>query len=99
MTFVAFIFLGGLLSSLLGRETGLSFSMGEDFATLVGSGWSGWLALIAGGALVGFGTRMSAGCTSGHGLFGCARLRPASLVATVAFFGAGVVVSLALRML
>lgn len=96
LTFVVFIFVGGLISNLVGRETGVNLGMGEDFTRLVGSGWSAWLVLVTGGVLVGFGTRMSAGCTSGHGLFGCARLRPASILATVAFFGAGVVVSLAL---
>lgn len=44
------------------------------------------LALVAGaGLLVGFGTRMAAGCTSGHGVCGMARLSPRSIVATVVF--------------
>jgi len=46
-------------------------------------------ALIAAGLLVGIGTRLGAGCTSGHGVCGLARLSPRSLVATVAFMGAG----------
>jgi uncharacterized membrane protein YedE/YeeE len=45
------------------------------------------------GVLVGFGTRMASGCTSGHGLCGVSRLQPGSLLATAAFFGAGIVVS------
>ena len=47
-------------------------------------------ALIAAGLLVGVGTRFGAGCTSGHGVCGLARLSPRSLVATAAFMGAGV---------
>ena len=45
--------------------------------------------LIAGGMLVGFGTRLANGCTSGHGVCGLARLSPRSLVATATFMGAG----------
>ena len=45
--------------------------------------------LIAAGLLVGIGTRYGAGCTSGHGVCGLSRLSPRSLVATLAFMGAG----------
>jgi uncharacterized membrane protein YedE/YeeE len=45
--------------------------------------------LVAGGLLVGFGTRLANGCTSGHGVCGVARLSPRSLVATAAFMAAG----------
>jgi len=43
------------------------------------------MLLIAGGLLVGFGTRLGSGCTSGHGVCGLARLSPRSLVATTTF--------------
>nr|WP_166178716.1 YeeE/YedE thiosulfate transporter family protein [Altererythrobacter segetis] len=46
--------------------------------------------LVAGGLLVGFGTRLGNGCTSGHGVCGLARLSPRSLAATAAFMGAGI---------
>jgi uncharacterized membrane protein YedE/YeeE len=42
-------------------------------------------ALIAAGLLVGFGTRLGSGCTSGHGVCGLARLSRRSLVATALF--------------
>ena len=45
--------------------------------------------LVAAGLLVGFGTRLGNGCTSGHGVCGIARLSPRSLAATAAFMGAG----------
>jgi uncharacterized membrane protein YedE/YeeE len=48
-----------------------------------------WGMLIATGLLVGLGTRYGAGCTSGHGVCGLSRLSPRSLVATMAFMGAG----------
>jgi len=48
-------------------------------------------ALILAGLLVGVGTRYGSGCTSGHGVCGLSRLSPRSLVATLAFMGAGFV--------
>ena len=45
--------------------------------------------LIAGGLLVGFGSRLANGCTSGQGVCGLARLSPCSLAATATFMGAG----------
>lgn len=45
--------------------------------------------LIGAGLLVGVGTRYGAGCTSGHGVCGLSRRSLRSLVATVAFMGAG----------
>ncbi len=44
-------------------------------------------AVLAGGLLVGFGTRLGSGCTSGHGLCGMARLSGRSVAATATFFG------------
>lgn len=41
--------------------------------------------MVIAGLLVGFGTRMSCGCTSGHGICGVARISPRSLVATAIF--------------
>lgn len=45
--------------------------------------------LVAGGLLVGWGSRYGSGCTSGHGVCGLSRLSPRSLAATLAFMGAG----------
>ncbi len=47
--------------------------------------------LIAAGLLVGFGTRLGSGCTSGHGICGNARLSPRSMVATATFMFFGIV--------
>lgn len=46
--------------------------------------------VILAGLLVGFGTRLGGGCTSGHGVCGIARLSPRSIAATVVFMAAGV---------
>ena len=50
-----------------------------------------WATLVIAGLLVGVGTRFGSGCTSGHGICGLSRLSPRSLVATLAFMGAGFV--------
>ena len=46
---------------------------------------------FGGGLLTGIGTRMAGGCTSGHGIYGLARLQPGSLVSVCAFMASGIV--------
>jgi uncharacterized membrane protein YedE/YeeE len=53
--------------------------------------------LIIAGLLVGFGTRLGSGCTSGHGLCGVGRLSQRSLVATAIFFATGAATVFILR--
>lgn len=53
--------------------------------------------LVLAGLLVGYGTRLGSGCTSGHGVCGLARLSPRSMVATVVFMLAGMVTVTLLR--
>lgn len=82
-------FIGGLVSASL--VYGL-------FATLPAVQIdASYVALIAAGLLVGVGTRYGAGCTSGHGVCGLSRLSPRSLVATLAFMGAGFATVFVLR--
>lgn len=45
--------------------------------------------LVVAGLLVGYGTRLGSGCTSGHGVCGLSRMSPRSLAATLLFMGAG----------
>lgn len=47
--------------------------------------------MVVAGLLVGFGTRLGSGCTSGHGVSGIARFSKRSIVATSVFMGAGIV--------
>lgn len=56
-----------------------------------------WGMVVLAGLLVGLGTRFGAGCTSGHGVCGLARLSPRSLVATLAFMGTGFLTVFVLR--
>jgi hypothetical protein len=53
--------------------------------------------LVLAGLLVGFGARLGGGCTSGHGVCGMARLSKRSIVATVVFMGAAVIVVALMR--
>jgi uncharacterized membrane protein YedE/YeeE len=53
--------------------------------------FAAWPVLVIAGLLVGFGTRMGSGCTSGHGVCGVSRLSQRSIVATLSFILAGVV--------
>lgn len=53
--------------------------------------------LVGGGLLVGIGTRLGNGCTSGHGVCGVARLSPRSIAATATFMAAGFVTVFVIR--
>lgn len=55
------------------------------------------IGLIIAGILVGFGTRLGSGCTSGHGICGMSRLSVRSIVATVTFMLAGIVTVFVIR--
>lgn len=77
ISFLGLGFIGGILA---GAAFAFAYIRHADVA-VVGSP----VLLIVGGLLVGFGTRMGSGCTSGHGVCGLARRSPRSLVATVVF--------------
>ncbi|MFE1324321.1 YeeE/YedE family protein [Streptomyces sp. NPDC058735] len=88
------IFFGGLIAAVTSGRFHLSLDMGPGFENVVTADpITMIIVLFAGGVLVGFGTRLAGGCSSGHGLNGCGRLRPVSLVATAVFFGTAVAVS------
>ena len=89
--------ISGILGGVLGGQNlaeGAAFlagltGMGALYALIAGAPAitvTGALPLLlAGGLLVGFGTRLGSGCTSGHGVCGLSRLSPRSLVATGTF--------------
>lgn len=60
---------------------------GELFAVESSASWP---VLVLAGLLVGFGTRVGSGCTSGHGVCGIARLSTRSIIATAIFMGTGI---------
>lgn len=93
--FIVAIAAGGALSAVISSRFGTT-EMGNVHRALFGDGALALLSLFGGGFLVGFGTQMTGGCTSGHGLSGCGRMQAASFLATAAFYGTGIVVSLVL---
>lgn len=76
--FISGMFVGGLILRILKPD---AFSGG-----LPTQDWT----LVVAGLLVGFGTVLGSGCTSGHGVCGTSRLSPRSMAATVTFILAGV---------
>ena len=77
--FLVGLILGPLIYNLIsGKEINISIS-------------SSLILLIIGGTLVGFGTRLSGGCTSGHGISGISRFSLRSIIATITFMIVGIV--------
>lgn len=76
--FLVGLILGPLIYNLIsGKEINISIS-------------SSLILLIIGGTLVGFGTRLSGGCTSGHGISGISRFSLRSIIATITFMIIGI---------
>ena len=85
--------LGGVLSAVLGGGWSPTWDLGM-FDERIGWGPGGKVVwMFAGGLLIGFGTRLAGGCTSGHGIFGLSNFELPSLVATACFMGSGLVVT------
>ncbi len=93
LVFLLFMFVGGFLAAMVSGDFKLELTLSPIHSQIFGEDWEVWLALLFGGVMVGFGTQMAGGCTSGHGLSGCARLIPASLVATVTFMTSAILLS------
>ena len=90
----------GIFSGLLnlrGEDKGwrIAFIAGLILAPVI-AGWIGygmatptlpgnWTVIVVAGLLVGFGSRLGGGCTSGHGICGIGRLSPRSITATIVF--------------
>ncbi len=83
--------IGGFISALSTGGWEPFWDLGM-FDSEIGWGAPGKVVwMFAGGVLIGFGTRLAGGCTSGHGIFGLSNLEVPSMVSTVAFMAAGVV--------
>jgi uncharacterized membrane protein YedE/YeeE len=86
----------GALAGLISAGVVLTFMLPE--ALDISSDGS-MLRYIVAGLLVGFGTQLGSGCTSGHGVCGISRLSIRSLMATATFIGAGMITVFLMRML
>ena len=80
---------GWRLAFLIGLVVGALIYRLAISDTLVLTIEASWPVLILSGILVGFGTQLSGGCTSGHGVCGIARLSPRSMFATLMFMATG----------
>ena len=89
--FMLFIFIGGLLSALLSGRFSVDIELSSRFTQLSYGLAPSWIYLLLGGMMVGFGTQMAGGCTTGHGLSGCAQFSASSLAATAVFFVSAVI--------
>ena len=85
--FLVTMFFGSYLASLTTGDFSWSIDLSPLHTQIFENDGEAWIALLFGGMMVGFGTQMAGGCTSGHGLSGCAQLIPASLLSTAIFFG------------
>jgi uncharacterized membrane protein YedE/YeeE len=80
LAFIAGLIAAPLAAALLGHAVAMP-KMPGSFVTIA-----------VAGLLVGFGTRLGNGCTSGHGICGIARLSPRSIAATAVFMAAAIIV-------
>jgi uncharacterized protein len=96
-----------IFGGLFTREFNAEFSWRLIFivGVLIGAAWSGLFffdassvsfngssaTIVAGGVIVGVGTTLGGGCTSGHGICGISRLSPRSLTATIIFMAVALV--------
>lgn len=101
--------ISGIFNSAVDERVGRGWRLAFLLGLIAGAG--AWFAftdaparhdfplpwLIAAGLLVGFGTRVGSGCTSGHGVCGLARLSRRSLLAVLAFMGMGFVTTFVVR--
>jgi uncharacterized membrane protein YedE/YeeE len=86
-----FYFLGGLIFGGIVLRILRPESFGSNELAV---NWTVGLA----GLLVGFGTTLGSGCTSGHGICGISRFSPRSFLATLIFMGSGILTVFAVRM-
>ncbi|URD61112.1 YeeE/YedE family protein [Sphingomonas sp. KRR8] len=88
----------GLAESGMSRSSAWLFLMGLPLGAILAAAAMGtqkasfapWPVLAIAGLLVGIGTRVGSGCTSGHGVCGVSRLSARSMVATATFMAAGI---------
>src|SRR5262245_42214794 len=99
--------ISGIVGGLIGwnvpdRDWRIAFIVGLILVPISGSlvGYAvadpqmpaSWAVTVIAGLLVGFGTRLGGGCTSGHGICGVARLSPRSVTATAVFMVVAIIV-------
>ncbi len=92
--FLIMLVVGGLIGAIIKNKLGFQLTLGDVHTKLYGSGIATPIMLFFGGLMVGFGTQMAGGCTTGHGLSGFSRFVPSSMIATMIFFTSAIVFSM-----
>jgi uncharacterized protein len=93
LPFLVGIVLGGFVAASVSGGFAPTTSMGLFDARVTASFVPKALIFLAGGVLLGFGSRLANGCTSGHGIVGTALLAKSSWIATAVFMGTAFVVT------
>jgi hypothetical protein len=88
---------GWRMAFIIGLVAAPLIAKAEGYHVLSPQMPSGWILTAAAGLMVGFGTRLGGGCTSGHGVCGIARLSPRSIAATMIFMITAVIVVAVMR--
>lgn len=96
--FILGMVLGGFLSARASGMSIITLEMGLFTERLSWSLIAYALWFFAGGALLGFGSRLANGCTSGHSIHGLATMQKSSLVATVLFLSFGTITTYFIRL-
>ena len=91
LSFLVGLLLGGVVSAVLAGGVEPTWDLGL-WDAFIGGGVGAKIAwMFVGGVLIGFGTRVAGGCTSGHAIFGISNLEWSGLRSTLAFMAAGFV--------
>ena len=85
------VFLGALISSLTSGSFELTLQHQRWLAHFGESPVARMVVALAGGVLMGFGSRWAGGCTSGHGISGTLQMAVSSWIAAICFFAGGIV--------
>ena len=90
LPFMCGLVVGGFLSAVVTGGWAPTWDLGL-FDQVIRFGIAGKLVwMFIGGLLIGFGTRLAGGCTSGHGIFGLANMELPSVITTVSFMAGGI---------
>ena len=96
----AWFLLGVLGGAIVFRLLAGDDTVGEGYGWItrtVDSEAAAGAVLLGAGVLIGFGSKVAGGCTSGNGLGGCSQGSPASLAATATFMGTAIALSFVIR--
>ncbi len=99
MVFLLSMVLGGFLWAMFTGHFSIQTELSSIYNQWTGGGLTGGLLLLMGGFMVGLGTQMAGGCSSGHGLSGCSNLAPTSFAATATYFMTAVIVSVIIKVM